>query len=368
MPRSRSPLILQVVADGRPGGGTTNVLALIEDLLADGWRVTLAVDAGSYAAARARALGAAVVEVSFFGLRRLATARRVLRRECARLRPDVLHLHGERAAAYALLAGLPGRQPSAMTVRGYHFARRRGPRRWLGALVEAAVSRRVDETVWVAAADRALARRWRLVGCGRRGRVIRNGIRLADLPAPVAPVPRLMVCLGRAIYQKHPELSVRILAALPDGWRLRWIGGGELEGAMRDLARGLGVADRVEITGSLPRPEALRALHEGAVMVLASRWEGLPIAPVEAMALGIPAVVADAGGNREVVTDGVDGAVVAGEDPARWAAAIECVAADSERLGAAARATVRGRFTRERVLAEHRALYWDLLGDLIDGA
>jgi glycosyltransferase involved in cell wall biosynthesis len=97
--------------------------------------------------------------------------------------------------------------------------------------------------------------------------------------------------------------------------------------------------------------------------LLPSRMEGFSQSLLESMALGKPVIASAAGGNPELVTDGVDGLLVAPTDPAAWAKAIERVLGDAPlaaRLGAAARRTARERFSLERTVAATLELYRSL--------
>lgn len=109
----------------------------------------------------------------------------------------------------------------------------------------------------------------------------------------------------------------------------------------------------------------VRALYELLDLVLLpSRLEGLSQALLEAMALGKPVIASASTGNLDLVTDGVDGRLVAPLDPAMWAAAIEELLANSaltERLGAAARHTARVTFALERTVERTAELYRSLL-------
>ncbi|MEO0421323.1 MAG: glycosyltransferase [Pseudomonadota bacterium] len=125
----------------------------------------------------------------------------------------------------------------------------------------------------------------------------------------------LMVQVGRLESQKEPALALRTLARLAqndDGreWGLVYVGDGSLRQQLETTARSLGVAERVHITGLLP-PEAIGAyLHGADVFLLPSRYEGMPIALLEAMATGLPAVASDVGEVRRVLRDGVNGWVI----------------------------------------------------------
>lgn len=98
------------------------------------------------------------------------------------------------------------------------------------------------------------------------------------------------------------------------------VGRGPLEGGLRQHARVLGLDGTVTFTGF--RDDALSIVTMFDVFVLPSHHEGLPLALLEAMALGKPPVVTDVGGNPEVVRHGKDGLVVAPADPNALADAI----------------------------------------------
>jgi glycosyltransferase involved in cell wall biosynthesis len=105
-------------------------------------------------------------------------------------------------------------------------------------------------------------------------------------------------------------------------------------------------------------------LSAGDVFVLPSRREGFPVAPVEAMAAGLPVVACDAPGVRAVVGEGRDaaGVVVPRDDPAAVAAALCRYLGDPElakAVGAAARRRVETTFSLEAVGAALRSVLVD---------
>ena len=116
------------------------------------------------------------------------------------------------------------------------------------------------------------------------------------------------------------------------------VGTGPLEEDLRRRRRELGLEDRIIMTGF--REDAARLMGAFDVFALSSRYEGLPIALLEAMALGLPAAVTRVGGNAEVVADGVHGLLVPAGDPRRLAEAVGRLLGDEAlrgRLGDAAR-------------------------------
>jgi glycosyltransferase involved in cell wall biosynthesis len=359
--------VLHIVADGAPGGGTTNVLALLGDLAAHGgFELALAVQSDSYALAQAKALGVPGLGVDFARSRVPFVPARALGEIVREREPDLVHVHGARAGFFlAWVRRGPRFPPVAYTVRGCHVLEKPPGLRELAALAERFAHARADASVHVCRYDEALAERWRLLRKGQRRVVIYNGIDPRELPAARAPEPRLVAFLGRLTYQKDPLLLAEIAAGLARaGYRLRVIGGGDMEAEFRARVEALGATGSVELLGALPRRDALVALASAAALVLPSRWEGLPIAPIEAMALGIPVVAANVSGLPEIVETGVSGELIAERDAAAYVAAVRRLCEDAPlraRTIEAGRRAVEAKFLRARNLEAHVALYESLL-------
>ena len=121
--------------------------------------------------------------------------------------------------------------------------------------------------------------------------------------------------------------------------RIVAIGQGPLEAEMRAMHDQLGLGKRVLLLGQ--RDDAMRVLAACDVFTLASDNEGLPVAIMEALALGLPVVATAVGGIPEAITDGVEGLLVPPSQPDALADAWARIAADPElraRLAEAARA------------------------------
>ncbi|MFM7102792.1 MAG: glycosyltransferase, partial [Verrucomicrobiota bacterium] len=166
------------------------------------------------------------------------------------------------------------------------------------------------------------------------------------------PGALVFVSVGRITRQKNQR---ELVEAFHEAFgarasvRLLLVGGVLEEGAQREEDRAygqalrarldaLGLADRVQVTGW--RRDVPRLLAAGDVYVQASLWEGSPLAVVEAMAAGLPAVVTDCGGVLPEFRTGVHGWVIPAGDRAQLAAALQAAAALSPeaRAGMGARA------------------------------
>jgi len=106
-------------------------------------------------------------------------------------------------------------------------------------------------------------------------------------------------------------------------------------------------------------------LSAADVLVMPSRWEGLPLVAVEAMAAGLPVIASRCDGLKDVVIDGRTGLFVAPDDAAELAGQIERLAADGElrrRQGSAGRGHVVRNFDVGNFVAAHERLYLELIG------
>jgi glycosyltransferase involved in cell wall biosynthesis len=156
----------------------------------------------------------------------------------------------------------------------------------------------------------------------------------------------------------HKRISdlLRALATLPEPWRLDILGVGPDEGRLRALASELGIADRVAFLGfEADKARVRERLQHCTVFVLPSAHEGLPVALLEAMACGTAVVGSDIPAIADVVRQG-GGEVAPVGAVDRLAQAIRSVAADRDRHGRAARATVERAYSSERAAGELEAL------------
>ena len=352
--------LLQAVADGQLGGGTTHVLQLVEAIGEDlPVEVHLLTQAGSPATHEARRRGAVVHGVNFFGSRLDPRVWLQVRRVVRELQPDLIHAHGARAGLPMTRAAGPA--PLFYSVRGYHFPRKPPGLRQLAIAAERQCHRRADLTLFVADHDRALAERTGLLRHCRDHRVVKNSLQLDRLPdARGSRGGRLLGLLARLVPQKAPLVVLDVLDRLRhEGYRLRVIGDGELMPEMRRRTADLGLEAQVDYLGALPRDAALEALAGTDVMLLPSLWEGFPHTPLEALAIGVPVIAHPVGGVPEIVEDGRTGLLVDDLVPERWAAAVRRLAHDPDlraRVVATGRASIRQQFS----WATNRKAYLDL--------
>ncbi len=191
-----------------------------------------------------------------------------------------------------------------------------------------------------------------------------ESVRAAPAPEPAADLPPTVGFLGRIEWYKglDPLLrSIRILASRFPDVRLDVAGVGPAQPGMAELARELGISDRVVFRGQVRGEEKERWFQGIHVLAFPSTWfENLAFSAQESLARGRPAVGSAIGGNAEIVRDGESGRIVPVADPAALAAALgEILGSPSVRreMGQRGRARILSEFTPERHLGRLLSAY-----------
>jgi glycosyltransferase involved in cell wall biosynthesis len=155
----------------------------------------------------------------------------------------------------------------------------------------------------------------------------------------------LMACVGRLHpASKGQHILLEALAAprwADRPWSLRLYGEGRMKETLRRLADRLRLSERVCFAGHVSVEEIWATNH---VLVLPSRYEGLPLVIVEAMLCGRPAVVTDVAGNADMISDGETGFLAKSPTVRDFADALEALwsnRARLEKIGGAAAAMIR---------------------------
>ncbi|UQA95280.1 glycosyltransferase family 4 protein [Streptomyces halobius] len=361
-------------------GGVARVVAdLVRAQVAAGLRVVVAAPPGG-GLHRDVAMAGAEVAVWFAERspgRRPAGETRRLARLIRRTGPDLVHAHSAKAGLAARLA-VRGRIPTVHQPHAWSFEAAGGTTGRLALAWERFAVRWSDRVLCVSEAERL---RGAAAGVSARWAVIHNGVdpeRFSPGPADAAArrwlhaslgllqllsadTP-LVVCVGRLCPQKGQLTLLRawpeVRAAVPDA-RLVLVGDGPDRRLLQDAA-----PPGVLFAGAAD--EIVPWYRAADLVVLPSRWEGMALAPLEAMACARPVVVTDVGGARESLPPGAEaGCLVPPDDPAALARALcGLLTAPQLRvtLGRRARKHVRTTFDVRRTTAAVLDLYHELLG------
>ena len=176
-----------------------------------------------------------------------------------------------------------------------------------------------------------------------------------DEPRPRAPT---VLSVGRLTEpQKRFSDLIHAIKLLP-AFNLVLVGTGPDEVLLKDLAKQLGIADRVSFPGFVRSREDLRTLYRMAgVFVSSSAWEAVALVVLEAMSCGTPVVITRIPSFEALLPNGFAGQLVPIGDPAALAAAIQTAHSKADVYGPRARARVAEAYSAERL--------YDQLSDLI---
>lgn len=180
--------------------------------------------------------------------------------------------------------------------------------------------------------------------------------------------PVLLLSVGRAVEKKGYDILLDALALLPKtlAWRFVHIGGGETLNALKTKAEALGLSQRIGWLGARAQEEVLAQYRQSDLFVLPCRIardgdrDGLPNVLVEAASQGLACISTTVSGVPELLSDGVDGLLVAPEDPRALSAALARAIGDPQlrrRLGAAAETRVRQSFDHQSSIRELTRLF-----------
>jgi len=332
------------------GGVATYVRALVADQAGRGWRVGLACPPGPLPEQAQLVDG---VSVFAWEARRVPGPSvipegRALRALLRRLHPDVIHLHSSKAGLLGRLAAFGRGRPVLFQPHGWSFEAVAGPLRRASVRWEQLGGRMCERIICVSEAERE---RGRHAGIKARMEVVRNGVStdalraVANAQPPSAirvdlglPPGPLAVCIGRLSEQKGQDVLLaawpQIVARVPSA-HLALVGEGT------DAARH---RMPVGVLAAGPRVDVPKWLAAADVVIAPSRYEGLSLAVLEAMAVGRPVVATDVDGMKESL-GATAGCVVPPEEPEALVAPVVARLQEPERAAAEGRAA--GRRARE---------------------
>lgn len=350
-----------------PDSGVPRVVAgLVADQVTRGWDVVVATPDDSELGGMVTGLGArsrSWQATRTPGAGTLGEAR-ALDRIVQEENPDIVHLHSAKAGLAGRLV-LRGRLPTVFEPNAWSFEPLRGMLRWAAVAWERRAARWTDLLICVSAMERAIGV---AADIDAPFEVVPNGVDLSAWPAP-GPAARatarldlglnenalVVVCVGRLSEQKGQDV-------LLEAWRLllREIPEASLvlvgDGPYRERLQ----ASKTPNVSFMGTRDDVRSWFVAAdVAVISSRWEGMSIGMLEAMATARSVVSTRVAGAEDALGGGA-GAIVEVEDPAGLAQALVARLRDPELAGhegVRARERVQERFDSKMTAARVAELY-----------
>lgn len=136
--------------------------------------------------------------------------------------------------------------------------------------------------------------------------LVENATELSEIPLTTGSShPVKVINVGRVCYQKAPWQFRKVAEACAElPTHFVWLGAGDLASELQSVR-----TQNLTLTGWLTQADVAKHLADADIFLMPSLWEGMPLALIEAQAAGIPAVVLNVVGCKDVVEDGVTGFV-----------------------------------------------------------
>ena len=291
------------------------------------------------------------------------------RRQIKRLKPDLIHAHSSKGGVLGRVAAFRTGIPVVYTPNAYAFLGSSGIKGWLYLWPEKILKRNTASLLAVSESERS--RSINDVGFpASEVAVVNNAISVpavSDIGEDLGDPMLLMV--GRLCYQKNPEMFVRAA-----GWvhrrypecRFQLIGGGYQEHhgrTVRGLIVELDLQERFEIHDWMTPQGVADRITQATIVVVPSRYDGLPFLPLEAMAMGKPVVGTRVDGVRDAIVAGETGFLIEIDDDKAMAEKIIVLLDDPalrQRMGQAGRKRVEQHFNITSNIRKIEAVYADV--------
>jgi glycosyltransferase involved in cell wall biosynthesis len=240
--------------------------------------------------------------------------KKIIQRE----KPEIIHAHGTRAAAWVRIAvaGMKEKPTVIYTLHGFHVVRKNFLSRWILVMIEKVLNRWADVLACVSDADKKLVLKYKVISKNKI-RVIKNGIKIENFYFTHKEIEEKKEEMGisnklvlSSIGRLHPQKdfltllrALRIFIKRFSGAKiiLLIVGDGPLRGFLEKAAKELSIENYVSFLGF--RKDVPRLMNASDVIILSTNWEGLPLVPLEAGASKKPIIASDVEGIRETIID-----------------------------------------------------------------
>ena len=358
--------VLQLLTGTALGGGPRQVLDLVRHLPADEFRVSVAGPWDERFASDLRATGVELAGVTVDSLRAFPTTLRRVTRLIRDTQAEIVHTHGKGAGFYGRVAARWAGVPAVHTFHGIHYEGYSRSGQGLYLALERALAGITHTVINVSETQDDEARR---LGIARRSAVVVNGIDVDELQRRkvtqkvdlgLSQDNQVVGSIARFDPVKKHELLVKAVALVRERHPnvvLLLAGEGPEKARISRLAAALNVRMLPADGATAWSTNLYRSCD---VYVSSSSKEGLPLAPLEAMASERAVVATDVPGHRDVVENGETGLLVPPDDAEKMAVAIESLLDDPARrrqMGMRGAERVRREFTLQSMVAKTAEIY-----------
>lgn len=362
--------VLETIRQGQVGGGETHMYELVKRMDKNRFKPVVLSFTDGEMVKRVRGLGIKVFIIPttkpFNPLVWPKVKQLIHEKEI-----DLVHAHGTRACSNTFQAAARTGTPLIYTVHGWSFhSSQPGAVQWLRKRSERLLLNKANRTILVSDSNfqDGLDNKFNM----ERANVIKNGID-TEFFSPDSKQGNIREELGvttddiiiglvaRITEQKNPLMLVRAFSKLARSnpkVKLLIVGDGDLKEETIHLVQELGTSEQVIFQPF--RSDVPALLDTIDIYCLPSLWEGLSIGLLEAMSMGKAIIASSVDGNKEVITNNINGLLIDSTDEEGLTKAIELLSVNKDlrdKLGVRARDYVKTVFGVERMVQETCKLY-----------
>ncbi len=343
------PKLLIIITRSEVGGAQNYVLSMIKELQS---QYTFSVIVGSDAFLskhlRASEVGIEAHIIPELNSANLFKAISSIREIINQIKPDLINTHSALASFYGRLANYNLGIPIVYSVHGWFFTEHANLiRKVFGPLVERELARITSFWITETAYDLNLGIKKGAIKDVHSAAVIANGI-----PSVIQRNRlefdndnRQIAFIGRICNQKNPFLAVSAFEFLPENYSLTLYCDDAHNKGLNGLITKLGLTERIKLIDNEYDTAAIIGSFE--LLLVTSRYEGMPLSVIEAMSVGLPIVATDVCGLNELVDHLGNGILVSSPNARSIAVAIQTI------LGEPKKAEAMGERSKEKFLKQH---------------
>ncbi len=278
---------------------------------------------------------------------------------------DVIHSHGKGAGVYGRTLRFITGIPCVHTFHGIHVGEYNNMQKSVYVMLEKLMSRITASFITVSKSEFDLVKKLKIAR-DKKINIINNGvvIPIETVEENIFSREKLkLITISRFDYSKNTLLLIDILKELKkqnqiERFETIILGSGQDEKIFKQKLEQNRISSFVNLLGMVDNPSDY--LKDTFCYISTSRWEGLPLGILEAMAIGIPAIATNVTGNKDVVQKGVNGFLYDLDKPEIAADYLLKLSGDKEmwkNFSQASRKIVEKKFSVEKMAAETKKVY-----------
>lgn len=319
------PKILVIITRSEIGGAQKYVISMIEELTAE-YEFRVLVGSYGYFSNQLKHKSIPFEVIPAIDSNNLWSAVSKLRKEIRSFKPNLVNTHSTLASIYGRVAANLTSVPLVYSVHGWFFTENASwARRWVGPIIERSLRNSTSHWITETQFDKSIGIARGIIVNPDSCTVIPNGIRKPKTLRDLKPDTKIkkLVFVGRVSYQKNPQLALKVLSKLPDDFHLMMYCDNAEHPELLKAIRKHKLELRVKLFDN--EFKTAEVLHNYDLMLITSRYEGMPLSAIEGMAAGLPIVAMNACGLSELIIEKANGYLIDSADPKEFANQIEAI-------------------------------------------